>query len=163
MRRRGSALVLALLIASLLLVAGTANVLEHRARYSARAAAALSVQAEALAWAGLEDFRVKLERDPDFPPRDDVAQTVFSYTEIVQNEAGGIVGAYQVTCDVSLGGAPWNLLLVTSVGWVGEPGEPQVQRVLRGEVDLSPVERGTTTDNPRAYYFRALDSSSPGY
>lgn len=156
-RRRGSTLVLALLIAALLLVVGTANLLEHRARYSARAAAALSVQAEALARAGLEDFRIKLERDPDFPPRDDVTHTVFSYTETIDG-----AGAYQVTCDTSLAGSPWYLLQVTSAGWVGRSEEPQAQWVLHGEVDLSPVERGTTNDNPRAYYFRLLDGSSPG-
>lgn len=155
--RRGSTLVLALLVASLLLVVGTATLLEHRSRYSARAAAALSVQAEALARAGLEDFRIKLERDPDFPPQDDVTHTVFSYTETI---AG--VGAYQVTCDRSLAGAPWHMLLVTSAGWVGRAEEPQAQWILRGEVDLSPVERGTSNDNPRAYYFRMLDGSAPG-
>ena len=155
--RRGSTLVMALLLSSLLLVVGTANLLEHRARYSARAAAALSVQAEALARAGLEDFRAKLERDPDFPPHDDVTATVFSYTESVDG-----VGGYQVTCDLSLAAPPWQLLQVTSVGWVGRPDSPQAQWALRGEVDLSPVVRGTTSDNPRAYYFRLLDGTAPG-
>ena len=144
-RRRGSTLVMALLLSSLLLIVGTANLLEHRARYSARAAAALSVQAEAMARAGLEDFRAKLERDPDFPPRDDVQATVFSYTESVDG-----VGGSQVTCDLSLTSAPWQLLPVTSLGWAGRPDSPQAQWTLRGEVDLAPEVRGGTTDTPQA-------------
>lgn len=148
--RRGSALLTALLVAVLLFVSGLALVFQMRADYQQRFQAARWTQARALAEAGLEDFRCKLERDAHFPPLQDIEQTVFEYEESLLPQAG-----YQVRSDVSLRKAPWNLVLVRSQGYLGSVQQPQLLVSLEGEFDVSVKLRATpTVDNPLAYQFR---------
>ena len=155
MKQRGSALLIALFIAVLLFVAGIGLVFLFRVDYNLRFQAAQWTQARALAEAGLEDFRVKLERDVHFPPDRDVEQTIFEYTEQISQSAD-LTGGFQIQSDVSLRKRPWNLVLVTSTGFLGSPDRPRVRVSLQGEFDVASLKRGTTTPNPRAFQFRQL-------
>ena len=146
--RRGSALLIALLIAIVIFVAGIALVFQFRSDYQQRFQSAQWVQVLALAQAGLEDFRVKLERDPNFPPLSDVEQTVFEYTEQIAPEGG-----FQVSSDTSLRRNPWQLVLVRSRGYLGTSNSPTLVVALEGEFDVSAVQRGTTSPNPKAFQF----------
>lgn len=148
--RRGSALLIALFVAVLLFVSGLALVFQMRSDFQQRFQAARWTQARALAEAGLEDFRCKLERDPHFPPLQDIEQTVFEYEEVVSPQGG-----YQLRSDVSLRKDPWNLILVRSQGYLGNVHQPQLLVTLEGEFDVSVKQRATpAADNPFAYQFR---------
>lgn len=148
MRRRGSALLTALAISTLLFVAGVSLIFQFRSDYQQRFSAARWAQARALAEAGLEDFRAKLERDPEFPPMQDIEQTVFEYSETVPPQGG-----YQIRADISLRKAPWFLVLVRSRGVL----QSGLMVSLEGEIDVSRFVRGSSTvENPHAYEFRLL-------
>jgi hypothetical protein len=150
-RRRGSALLIALMVAVIIFVAGIALVFQFRSDYQQRIQSSQWAQAKAFAQAGLEDFRVKLERDFNFPPRSDVEQTIFEYREQIAPEGG-----FQVRSDVSLRRDPWQLVLVRSRGYFGSVESPTLIVALEGEFDVSPVVRGSTTLNPQAFQFRLL-------
>lgn len=148
--RRGSALLTALFVAVLLFVSGLALVFQMRAEFQQRFQVSRWTQARGLAEAGLEDFRCKLERDPHFPPLQDIEQTVFEYEERVSPQGG-----YQLWSDVSLRKSPWNLVLVHSTGYLGDIHQPQLLVTLEGEFDVSVKVRSTpATDNPFSYQFR---------
>ncbi|MBS2039701.1 hypothetical protein JST97_32245 [bacterium] len=150
MKRRASALLSALLIAVLLFVSGLALVFQMRADFQQRFQASRWAQARALAEAGLEDFRCKLERDPHFPPLQDIEQTVFEFEERVNPQGG-----YQVRSDVSLRKDPWNLILVRSTGYLGDMRRPILLVRLDGEFDVSvKVRSAPASDNPFSYQFR---------
>jgi len=143
-------LLTALFVAVLLFVSGLALVFQMRADFQQRFQAARWTQARALAEAGLEDFRCKLERDPHFPPLQDIEQTVFQYEESLSPQSG-----YQRWSDVSLRKDPWRLVLVRSTGYLGNVHQPSVLVTLEGEIDVSVKLRATpAVDNPFAYQFR---------
>lgn len=151
-KRRASALLAVLFISILIFVAGATLVFQFRSDYQQRFQAARWAQGRALAEAGLEDFRAKLERDSNFPPLEDVEQTVFEYAEEVPPQGG-----YAVSCDISLRKPPWHLILVHSRGYLGTATRPTLLVTLEGEFDVSPKVRGSNTlDNPHAYQFRLL-------
>jgi hypothetical protein len=151
-KQRASALLAVLFISLLIFVAGIGLLFQFRSDYQQRFQASRWVQARGLAEAGLEDFRAKLERDPSFPPMQDVRQTVFEYDEAVPPQGG-----FQVRSDVSLRKQPWHLVLVRSRGYTGTITDPRLLVTLEGEFDVSPKVRGSTTlDNPYAYQFRLL-------
>ena len=103
-----------------------------------------AARARGLAEAGLEDARVKLDKDVNFPPPGDVDQTLFTYTEEVRDYSNKIVGYYTVTVD-SRWKVPKNppdptapsVVLVTSVGSLGtDPLKPEASFALRMELDV---------------------------
>lgn len=146
--RRGSALLMALLVGTMLFVAGMALAFQYRADYQNWTFSSRWGQARALAEAGLEDFRAKLERDPDFPPYLDIRQTVFEYWQAVPPQGG-----YQVRADISLRKEPWQLILVRSQGTL----ESGLTVSLEGEFDVSTSVRGNPAlVNPHSYRFRLL-------
>lgn len=137
--RRGSLLIGVLLLLVLLLVGGLAMNTRQRERYKGAMAEAQSFQALALAEAGWEDARVKLDKDPLFPPPGGPEQLVFTYTEEVSSSAGARLGSYTVTVDRRFDRAPYHLLVITSVGVIGPEGSGRVSRSLVAEV--SSVDR----------------------
>ena len=157
-RSRGAAIIVVLMLISLLLVIGSGMLMEQRSRYRASVSEAKLSQAYALALAGLEDFRIKLERDTGFPPVADAAHNTFTYQETVQ-DGGVVVGAYQVRCDLRLRSTPWSILRVSSTGLVGNPAHPDCAHRLAGEFDLIPFLRSDSSqENPRAYRFVQVQS-----
>ena len=160
MKRRGSSIVAALLLGLLLLVLGLALMTRQIAFYRSATQAELRTRTRALALAGLEDFRLKLERDSNFPPQPDPSQTQFSYTEVLR-DGGNVVGTYTVRIDSTLAGNPWLLLQVHSTGRVGSADNGN-QYSVNAEFDLSTTTRGLTTENPQIYLpVQIIDPGTP--
>ena len=160
MKRRGFLLILSLLLCVFLLLCGMAFMGKRAAQYRGAFAMQKGIRARALAEAGLEDARVKLDKDVSFPPPGDRDQTLFTYSETVRDSAGQVVGSYTVTVD-SRWKVPQNppdpnspsVILVTSVGNLGgDPARPEATYALRMEIDcdddyeLPPRAQFQTTD-----------------
>lgn len=142
MQRRGMLVVVALLILGVALVAGIGLMSSQVANYRGVNAAVESAQALALAQAGLEDARLKLERDIDFPPPGDPGQLLFTYSEDVLID-GVRVGAYRVSIDTSFESTDYDLLRITSTGLVGNSESPRAQRTLHLDLDRD-IDRPAT-------------------
>jgi hypothetical protein len=98
-RQRGSLLVAALLLFTLLLTLGLGLMSGQASRARAAQAQSQAIGARALALAGWEDVKVKLGKDVLFPMTADT-QDVFSYSEDVYDMAGRFVGSYTVFIDL---------------------------------------------------------------
>lgn len=132
MRKRGFVLLMSLLLVVLLLVVGLAFLGQKALQYRSAGQAQLAAQAKALAEAGLEDFRIKLQRDLNFPPHT-LDQALSAYSEQVSS-----VGSYTVTVNATYQMQPYAVLVVTSLGEVGNTARNAVsRRALRVEVDLA--------------------------
>ncbi|MEW6278573.1 MAG: hypothetical protein AB1758_08135 [Candidatus Eremiobacterota bacterium] len=155
MRQRGVMLVVALLICTTLLVLGIGFMSQRVLQYRGAYRAGETSQALALARAGLEDARLKLERDFRFPPPAGDDQNVFTYTErLLDMDDVTEVGRYTVTVDVTQKGAPYWILRITSVGSVGPPTDPVARHKLYAEIDVSSTVRGDpATPNPELFDF----------
>ena len=134
--------VMALLILGVALVAGIGLMSSQVSNYRGVNAAMESAQALALAQAGLEDARLKLERDIDFPPAGDPGQLLFTYSEDVVID-GERVGAYRVSIDTSIASTDYDLLRITSTGLVGSSEDPRAQRTLKLDLDRD-TDRAST-------------------
>ena len=139
--RRGAVLVAVLLLAVVFLVGGIALTTQQQTRYAAVAAEIDALQALTLAESGLEDALVKLQKDPDFPPRGDPAQLTFTYSETVLTD-GREVGDYTVSIDTSYEAEPFEFYLVT----VQATTDSEVTQTLTAEIDVH-----TRTINMRTY------------
>ena len=148
MKRRGSLLIMVLLLLGILFALGLGYLSSRVARYRASASSRAAVQAEALAYAGLEDARVKLNRDHSFPPAGAEEQPSFTYTEELTDFDGQPAGYYLVSVDVLYGGSPYYLVRVTSTGAVGPRDRPLARRTFEAEWNRSdrsgppPVQAG---------------------
>ena len=96
---RGSLLVAALLLFSLLLVLGLGLMSSQTSRVSAARAQTQGTQAKALALAGWEDVKTKLGKDVLFPLAANT-QSFLSYSENVYDFDGVYVGSYTVVVDL---------------------------------------------------------------
>lgn len=127
--RRAFVLVLVLLICNLLLLLGLAFCGKRALQYRGASLASEVAQARALAEAGLEDARVKLEKDMAFPPAGADDQLTYSYSEDVLDPDGRLVGSFTVLLDRTYAKRPYNVLVLRSVGTVGprtlDPPGPQ--------------------------------------
>ena len=121
---------LVLAVMTLLLILGGA-MLSHQAGYRRTATRDLEwTRARLLAQAGLEDVRLKWERDPNFPPS--AENTVrFAYREAMSE------GAFEVEIDLRHRLKPAQVLVVSSRGI--SPGGARV--TLVGEFDVSTPPR----------------------
>lgn len=148
MRRRAFVLLMSLLLVVLLLVVGLAFLGQKALQYRSAGQAQLAAQAKALAEAGLEDFRIKLQRDLAFPPHT-LDQSVSAYSEQVM-VGGRAIGSYTVTVNATYQAQPYAVLVVTSLGEVGGSALQAVsRRALRVEVDIAKwVRSSPTVPNP---------------
>lgn len=159
MKRRGFLLITALLSVVVLLLLGFGLVGSQAARFRGVTRAAESAQARALALAGLEDARAKLENDVSFPPAPAGAgQNIFSYSE--RMDLPGTAGSYTVIIDRTHEGLPFQVLHITAIGSLGRFDIPTAQHTLRAELDLSLTVRGTSTDNPRFFRYTHIQDES---
>lgn len=152
-RRRGITLVTSLLFLSLLMVMGLAFLSKRVGQYRGALAIRSAAQARAIAMAGLEDARVKLDKDFAFPPQGSTEQLSFNYSEPMRDIAGTEVGSYTVTVDRSLSKWPYAVVRLTSIGTLGPVDDPLARRRLYAEVDISPTRRGTTDPNENLHRF----------
>lgn len=147
MRRRGSSLIVVMLITLILFSLGVGLLSKRHLQYKGSYQATYAVQARALARAGLEDARAKLTADYRFPPQPDDGGKVFSYNEEVRDLDGNLVGHYTVSIDFSLQAPPFSILRVTSVGAAGQMLAPTARAKMYAEFGLDPVR-----DAPDTYY-----------
>lgn len=156
MKRRAFMVMLVMLLSLLLFVMGMGFLGKRSAQYSGAISRMKAAQARALAQAGLEDARVKLEKDLFFPPPGDRDQTLFSYTEEVKDDAGAIVGYYTVTLDSRYRHAPDppdesypSVILVEAIGSLGADSQrPDAVVHLKMEVDLDDGKRNVAGRDP---------------
>lgn len=148
-KQRGSLLVSALLLFTILLALGLGIMSSQSARMRAVRAQVASVQAKQLALAGWEDIYVKLGKDRFFMNLVE-DQTFISYSEDVYlpDTAAPLPvtearfhGTYTVVCDTSrvvFDPSPTGIFVITITGKVGPRNEsPVAERRMEFEVDAA--------------------------
>jgi len=152
-KRKGFMLVVALFLMVVVAVMGMAFLSTRGLRYQEATRSVAHRRALAVAHAGLEDARVKLEKDPGFPPPGGLEQTVFTYQEeLTALTNGPRVGLYTVTVDTTWRKEPYGVILLTSRGQVGDRDWPEATAVARAEIDVWPTSRLTGTGtNPNLF------------
>lgn len=154
-------MVLSLLLMVVLLLLAMGQLSAREAQYRAAIQASAAAQALTLAEAGLEDARVKLNRDEDFPPQGAEDQDLFCFSEVVLDlDDTTVIGRYDVTVDLRWAGGETRIIRISSVGLAGPVGAPLARRKLTIELDFSDTIRGTTSANPD--YFRILHREDEG-
>jgi Tfp pilus assembly protein PilX len=160
-KRSGFLLISTLLILTVLLVAGFGLLTSQEARYAAVGRSAEIAQARAMAMAGLEDCRLKIQNDASFPPEMGPGQTVFSYKESMPiPTVPPTLANYQVLVDTSHAIPPYLVLVVTSIGSLGPDNRPTAQYSLKAEVDISEFIRGSSTPNPKYCKYTHIEDES---
>ena len=107
MRKRGFLLITALLIIIILMLIGMGFLGSQAARYRAALRSAESSQARQLALAGLEDARIKMELDENFPPKGALNQDTFSYSEkLTITSTPSVNGTYTVIINATFATDP---------------------------------------------------------
>lgn len=146
---------LALLLISLVLVIILGFLGMRGLEYSSTAKLQHMALAQSLAEGGMEDARVKLEKDMFFPPLGGFGQTTFIFSEDVTDPTTSqVVGSYTVTVDAGRRGAPFCVIRVQSVGSAGMRTNPRARYRIYAEIDCSGEERASNTfPNPRLYRY----------
>ena len=148
-KAHGFLVVTSLMLCVVLLLLGMGFMESQASRYRSVVYAGQGSQARALAWAGLEDARLKMQNDVSFPPQytgsyDPLSgysfatqdQSVFSYMENV-TLSSNVQGSYSVVINTTYGVDPFDVYEVDSVGILGDPNQPTALYHLQGEVDMS--------------------------
>lgn len=137
MRARGSTLIAMLLILTVMLILGMGLLGSRVARYRGANESLAAAKAQAIAEAGMADARTKLDKHLFFPPPgESEEQLIFSYAEDFSEPGGKVLGSYEVTIDKRWSVEPYQLIVVTSVGVLGEAEDPEARRSIRAELDL---------------------------
>ena len=153
---RAFAILLALLLISLVLVIILGFLGVRGLEYSSSSRIQQMALAQSLAEAGMEDARVKLEKDMFFPPLGGYGQTSFIFSEDVTDPDNGLViGSYTVTVDFALRGSPFNLIKVQCIGAAGLRINPRARYRIYAEVDASSYERASNSF-PNPHLFRYM-------
>ena len=159
--RRGVTLILVLLVSTLLLVWGMALLSRRGLEAEGVKAQIDSRQAYEIAYAGLESVRLRLDKDPEFPPAGRAEQKVFSFVEELEDVDGAPMGSYLVNVDSTWIDEPWYVLRVESIGTsIGGTSIGGTRRRLLAEFDMSEFIRGTTNPNPD--YFERINFQDLG-
>ena len=141
-RLRGVALLGVLLTLVLLLVLGMGYLSQQMYRYRSASQLRLRLEAQQLAESGWRECELKLLKDNGFPPPADPDQSVFSFSEVVNDSSGRRNGFYHVRIDRRFE-IREQILLITVQGEVCPPGVEQglARYSLRGEWDLAQPSR----------------------
>lgn len=162
MNRRGSALLVTLMINLCLVLLALGLLEKSKGQYGASAAVILEEKARALAWAGLEDCRLKVCRDPLFPPHSDDGQDRFSYVEALYDlDEVTVTGYYRVEIDHDKLSSD-AVLRVHSTGLVGPPDKPEAMVRLSGDLDMSETLRGSSPAVPNPDLGKWIQQSDDG-
>lgn len=150
MKRRGYLMPMALMILTVLTLAGLGFMGAQSRNYQASIRGIAVEQARALAQAGIEDARVKLTKDLEFPPVGDEGQQLFSYQETLTGlNDGPEIGTFNVTIDSRYAGEPYYIVVVKSVG---HDRSSDTYSTIVAEFDLCPFDRSDPNNpNPRPY------------
>lgn len=137
-RPRGSTIVVALLITAVLVTLSVTLLSRRVAQRSLANTRFQTAQAEAIAWAGLEDARVKLMTSRSFPPTSSFGSTSFSYSDTLFDSANRPLGRYLVQVDLRYS----NRAVITSTANLPDQERPTL--LLRAEIDTE-LERPSYT------------------
>lgn len=150
MKQRGYLMPLALMVLALLGVITMGILGSKSSNYAAVVRNIALDRARALAFAGVEDARVKLMNDSYFPPPGDVEQHRFSYGELVNDVGGGgSLGRFTVTVDTEHVDEPYYVVKLTSTG---TEFESNTSLRLRVELDVAPFDRKDPSRSSRFPY-----------
>jgi hypothetical protein len=138
---RGSTLVMALFVSVILLIVGLGFLGQREGQYRAAQEQLFSMRAKMLAEAGIQDALGKLAKDIEYPPIRANDQGVFSYSEDMLDSSGDLVGSFRVSIDTKYKNRPYEILLITSEGILGDPTDPQARVTRDVEIDIAPLER----------------------
>ena len=153
-------LILVLLLGVVLVILGLAFLGTRSLQYIGAVRSGDAAQARALAEAGMEDARVKLDKDPDFPPAAGDEQPEFAWSEELLDADGQPVGYYEVEVRSTHAVYPYSVLEITSVGRVGPRASPVSQHAIVAELDISPMDHGDQAlPNPELFRFHRWTSS----
>lgn len=142
-RKRAFVLLVVLVFSGLLLMLAVAYLTRSSENYRSAAYAADALRAYEHAMAGLEAARVRLDKDPVFPPTGP-NQDVFTCCEAVyEPDAATVSGYYVLSVDTRWRERPYQTIRVSSVGMVGAPGEPRARRKIWAELDVDPAHPST--------------------
>ena len=134
---RGFLLVVVLFIIVILATMGMALLGTRSLQHQSTSQALLAAQAKQLGQAGIEDARCKFEKDPDFPSGMQVGQSTFDYAEDVF-DSGRYVGSYRVTIDLTNTPSPYNVIAISSTGYVGPRAAPAARHIFVATMDINP-------------------------
>lgn len=138
MKRRALALMVVLWLGVLLFVLGMALWQRQSQRYRSSNSTLESARAYELARAGLETARLRLDKDPSFPPRG-LDQVQFSCSEAVYDVDNATpVGYYILEVDSRWMAAPYHRLMISSTGCWPDCEHPVARRKVRVQLDLNP-------------------------
>ena len=137
----------------ILLVLGLALLQRQANQYSSSQSLVESSMAYELALAGLETARLRLDKDPEFPPHG-VDQVQFSLTEPVYDvDNQSLRGFYVLDLDNRWRQAPYYVVKITSVGCWPNADKPQSRRKISVKLDLNPAH---------STYYRWIDWQDEG-
>ena len=156
-KKRGSSLVAALLLLSLLLVLGMALLSQRVSQGRTVVEERLAARARQLALAGIADVQAKLQNDINFPPVLKPQEQVFAYTEAVRSLDGTeVIGYYTVTLEGRYQAA-YQVLRLRSVGTLGtDLKTPLAESTVSADFDLAAQARHSSGPNPYFYRLRTF-------
>ena len=153
--KRRAFLIQALLLLVILLVLCLAVLGRQPYNYSSARQTLKLAQARALAQAGMEEVRVKLNKDLSWRRLGEVG--ALTYLEEMRDPISGErVGAYRVTVNQEWSQPDFEILRLESEGMVGELERPEARLVISSLLDLRESARDGTGD-PNPDFFRWLE------
>jgi len=132
-------MIVVLLLSILLLTMGLGFLGSRVSQYRSTGQALLAARVRALARAGIEDARTKLNHDIFFPPAPGDQQMVFTYSEDLSDTGGKLVGNFLVEIDSTYASSPYSVYLITSTGFLGSRLSPTAVHALRATLDIEPT------------------------
>jgi Tfp pilus assembly protein PilX len=150
-KTHGFLVVTSLLFCIVLLLLGMGFMESQASRYKSVVYSGQGSQARALAMAGLEDARVKIQNDATFPPQftgsadplngysfASESQLVFSYME-TYTLSSNVKGSYSVVINAtySSDAYPYQVYQIDSIGILGNTTEPTAVYHMQAEMDTS--------------------------
>jgi hypothetical protein len=162
-RSRGAILIFALLLSTLLLILGAGFIAQRGLEYGSVSELQDRAQARELAMAGMEDARVKLEKDPFFPPVGGFGQSTFTYSEDIMDpdDAARMIGIFTVSVDLSRKEEPYRIVRIQAIGQVVDrrapDSPPRSTYRIYAEVDVASFERGGAPNVPNPRLFQYID------
>jgi Tfp pilus assembly protein PilX len=165
--RRGSVLIIVLLLLTVLFIMGMAMLEMNVNQAKGAVLSRNGLVARQLSVSGMEDARVKLCKDMNFPPQGSIGDYCFSYSETLTFPGDfAPAGEYQVTVDLSHNDPAHNAMydqkiMVTSIGIVRDTsGTVLARHGITAFFDTAQVVRGGSTANP--YVFQYIDWQDQG-
>jgi len=157
--RRGAILAVVMLLLIVLFVMGMTLLSVKNTQAKSSMMMRFGKMAKYIALAGMENARVKLMKDLDFPPEDIIEDHCFTYAEELQFPDGSpSAGYYVVTVDATRNDPKEDsfdrTIRVTAVGVATErDGSIVASHRITAVLDASVTTRGSTALNPFRYQF----------